>query len=247
RWINSPQRYFAGRERSTIDQYRNHVGHITPKLGHVKLANLTPRGVESFRDDLLATLSRPTARKVLTSLKSLLRVNKYAHVAADVWIGTNSRHKRNFEAGRDLPTPAEIRRMIDSARDVRARALLLTAALTGLRASELRGLRWHDVDLKIGELHVRQRADKYGKIGALKSASNSRTVPIDPGAFLRALKTWKLACPVGEAGFVFPSATGKTARNEAMQSSLNPAMIAAGVVDKTGKPKYRLHAFRHFF
>jgi len=244
-WINRIKA--DGRERSTIDQYRNHVGHITPKLGHVKLANLTPRGVESFRDDLLATLSRPTARKVLTSLKSLLRVNKYAHVAADVSIGTDRRHKRKLEAGRDLPTPAEIRRMIDSARDVRARALLLTAALTGLRASELRGLRWHGVDLKIGELHVRQRADKYGKIGAPKSASSSRTVPIDPGALLPALKTWKLACPVGEAGLVFPSATGKAARHEAMQSSLNPVMIAAGVIDKTGKPKYRLHAFRHFF
>ena len=24
-------------------------------------------------------------------------------------------------------------------------------------------------------------------------------------------------------------------------------MIAAGVVDKSGRPKYRLHAFRHFF
>jgi integrase len=42
--------------------------------------------------------------------------------------------------------------------------LLLTAALTGLRASELRGLRWSDVDLKTAELHVRQRAGRYNAI-----------------------------------------------------------------------------------
>jgi integrase len=34
---------------------------------------------------------------------------------------------------------------------------LITVTFTGLRSSELRGLRWDDVDLKRGELHVRQR------------------------------------------------------------------------------------------
>jgi hypothetical protein len=44
-------------------------------------------------------------------------------------------------------------------------AVLLTAIFTGLRASELHGLRWDDVELKTSEIHVRQRADRYGKIG----------------------------------------------------------------------------------
>jgi integrase len=48
----------------------------------------------------------------------------------------------------------------------RWRPLLLTAIFTGLRSSELRGLRWEDVDLKTGELHVRQRADRYNVIGS---------------------------------------------------------------------------------
>jgi integrase len=49
------------------------------------------------------------------------------------------------------------------------RALLLTASFTGLRASELRGLRWDNVDMKTAVLQVRQRADRYNKIGKLKS------------------------------------------------------------------------------
>jgi len=51
----------------------------------------------------------------------------------------------------------------------RWRPLLLTLIFTGLRASELRGLRWIDIDLKRGEIHVRQRADRYNEIGPPKS------------------------------------------------------------------------------
>ena len=76
--------------------------------------------------------------------------------------GRSPRDKRVLEVGRDIPTPNEIKRMIAAAKGGKRHALLLVAALSGLRASELRGLRWKDVDLKAGELHVRQRADRYG-------------------------------------------------------------------------------------
>jgi integrase len=236
------------RERSTLASYRQHVNlHIAPRIGKIKLAHLTPKKVEDFRDDLLLKLGRPLARKVLTSLKSLLKAAKHAQVAADVSIGTDKRGKHKLEAGIDFPTPAEVKRLIEAAKkDDKRCTLLLTAALTGLRASELRGLRWSDIDLKTGELHVRQRADRYGTIGAPKSDSSRRTVPLAPD-LLAALKKWKLACPNGEAGLVFPTRTGRIDHHANMLRGLAPIMIAAGVVDKEGGPKYALHAFRHFF
>jgi integrase len=61
------------RERSTIESYRSYVdNHINPRLGREKLSRLTTPRLQAFRDDLLAGLSRPHAKKVLTSLKSLL-------------------------------------------------------------------------------------------------------------------------------------------------------------------------------
>jgi integrase len=241
-----------GRERGTIKQYREHANlHIIPRIGRLKLAHLTPAKVEAFRDDLLKPkseggLSRALARKVLISLKSLLKVAKYAHVAADVSIKEGTRGKRKLEVGVEIPTPAEVKRLIDAATDTRRRTLLLIAALAGLRASELRGLRWKDVDLKAGELHVRQRADRYNAIGAPKSASGVRTIPLAPDV-LSASKKWKMACPNGEADLVFPTAAGKVEQHASMLLSLAPVMVAAGVVDKAGAPKYGLHAFRHFF
>ena len=233
-------------ERTTVRQYRQHINlHIAPRIGKVKLAQLTPGKVEAFRDDLLTSLSRPLARKVMTSFKSLLKAAKYAHVAADASIGRDKR-ERKLEVGVDIPTPAEIKRLIDAAKTERHRALLLTAALCGLRASELRGLRWRDVDLKNGELHVRQRADRYCEIGTPKSSAGVRKIPLAPDVLI-ALKTWKLACPKGEHGLVFPSSTGAVEHHANMLRSLAPIMIDAGVVDKEGEPKYALHAFRHFF
>ena len=117
------------------------------------------------------------------------------------------RGKRKLKVGVDIPTPDEVRRIIEAATG-RRRPLLLTAIFTGLRASELRGLRWVDVDLKRGELHVHQRADRYCVIGHPKSAKGARTIPLGP-LVLNTLKEWKLACPTGELGLVFPTSKGR--------------------------------------
>ena len=235
-------------ERTTIRQYRQHINlHIAPRLGRKKLAELGPKTIEQFRDDLLATVSRPLARKVLTSLKSMLKVAKCGHIAADVSVGVSKRGKHRVVAGTDFPTPQEIKRLIDAAKgDKKRHALLLTAALTGLRASELRGLRWADVDLKAAELHVRQRADRYCTMGDPKSDSSKRALPLAP-ELVFALKEWKLACPQSDAGVVFPTSTGAVEHHSNMLRGLEPIMKSAGVVDKDGEPKYALHAFRHFF
>src|SRR5262249_41727246 len=105
------------------------------------------------------------------------------------------RQRGKLKVGVDIPSPDEIRALIAHLND-RRRPLLLTAIFTGLRTSELFGLRWADIDLKRGLLHVRQRADRYGQIGQPKSAAGERTVPLPP-VVLNTLREWRLACPKG--------------------------------------------------
>ncbi|MGA7787010.1 MAG: site-specific integrase [Xanthobacteraceae bacterium] len=247
-------------ERATVRQYCQHMNlHIVPRIGKLKLAKLTKKDVENFRDGLLKRqdresaprpMSRAMAAKVLTSLKSLLKVAGVGHIAADVTLGTKKRDQRKLEIGRDIPTTGEIKRLIGTAKNRgdkgKLQALLLTAALTGLRASELRGLRWSDIDLKAEELHVRQRADRYNNIGAPKTKESARAIPLPPDLLL-ALKQWKLACPKSDGDLVFPTSTGAVDHHKNMLRGLAPVMKAAGVVDKSGEPKYALHSFRHFF
>jgi integrase len=75
----------------------------------------------------------------------------------------------------------------------------VTAVFTGLRAGELRGLRWSEVDLRKAEVHVHQRADRYNEIAATKSEAGERTVPL-PQIVVNILREWKLVCPKADTG-----------------------------------------------
>ena len=239
------------RERTTIRQYRQHLAHIEPLLGREKLSDLTTPRIAAFRDQLLSRLSRPLSRKVLTSLKSILgeaqrRGNVAQNVALPVSVSPDKRGKRKLEVGVDIPTVAEIKNILAAAQG-RARPTLITAVFSGLRGSELRGLRWSDVDLKRGEIHVRQRADRYGNIGAPKSQSGERAVPVGP-MVVNALREWKLACPPSALGLVFPTSRGGIVRHEnIIRQIFMPTQITAGVL-KDGEAKYTgLHSLRHFY
>ena len=258
-------------ERSTLAKYRNHVElHINPFLGSLKLARLSPPMVEQFRDDLLGRLSWAMARKVLTSLKSILaeatrRGLVAQNAAQQVKIDVRKRDKRKLAVGRDIPTKAEITAIVGAAAG-RWRPLLITAIFTGMRSSELRGLAWDAVDLEQKVIHVRQRADQWGVIGSPKSEAGHRTIPMAP-LVLHALREWRLACPRIKADsespnqlwLVFPNGDGKPeSHTNIINRGFDPIQVSAGVSEthatakgEDGKPmpsaKYGMHALRHFF
>jgi integrase len=249
-WIKTAE--VEKRETSTIVQYRQHANHIAQRIGHVRLANLTATNVNAFRDDLLETLSRAMARKVLTSLKSLLKdAQRRGNVAQNVALSAkridpDKRGKEKLKIGVDIPSVDEIRALIAALPD-RWRPLFLTAIFVGLRASELRGLRWEDVDLKAGELHVRQRIDRLNVIGPPKSEAGRRTVRLGP-LVLNTLREWKAKCPPGELGLVFPSSKGGICGYHTTIRALQAAVCKAGLLNADGEPKYTgLHALRHFY
>jgi integrase len=265
-------------ERSTLRQYRNHVDlHIKPsRIGAEKLARLSTPAIEAFRDDLLKKCSRPMARKVLTSLKSILgeaqRRGLVAHNAAQpVKVDAKKRDQRKLAVGRDIPSKEEVQTILSRA-DGRWRPLLITAIFTGMRASELRGLTWDEVDFESKVIHVRQRANLWGEIGAPKSAAGERAIPMSP-MVVNALKEWKLACPRlkgsengesaaadrGRLWLVFPNGAGNVENHANIANrgfytlQIETGMAVPDPEEEDGngnpimKPKYGLHALRHFF
>jgi integrase len=276
-WLETGDK--AGLERSTLAAYRQHLKlHIEPYLGNVKLSQLSAPMVREFEDKLARgdmpagaqpqPRTRTMVRKVRVSLSSLLsdaqeRGLVSRNVVRDLRRtrarGTERkaerRQKGKLKIGVDIPTREEIKAIVEAAKG-RWRPILLTAIFTGLRASELRGLRWIDVDLERRELHVRQRADRYSAIGKPKSESGERTVPLTP-IVANTLREWKLACPKSEGGLVFPSTGGLVEHHKnIVERGLVPTLIAGGVAvdeeraDGTAikRAKYTgLHALRHFY
>jgi integrase len=253
-WLKS--RELAGVERTTLMAYSEQLRlHITPFIGATKLSALTVPRVREFEDQLRRDRSAAMVRKTLVSLSGILSDAQDRGLVAQNVVrnrrsnqnGSDARQRQRLEAGRDIPTPDEIRAILGQLQG-RARPILLTAIFTGLRASELRGLRWDDVDLAKGELHVRQRADRFNVLGPLKSASSRRTIPLLP-MVVRALREWRLACPPSASGLVFPTDRDQpVALSVIVESMWQPAQVAAGVVAADGGAKYTgLHALRHFY
>jgi len=138
--------------------------------------------------------------------------------------------------------------------------MLITFVSAGLRASELRGLTWRNIDLVRKTITIDRRADRKNVIGPPKSAAGWRTIPM-LDLLVTELKQWKLRCPPSDLDLVFPSGAGTPIyhANIVLQFQ-EPLQIAAGitrpkisrgkaVVNKEGaavmEARYTLHCFRH--
>lgn len=218
----------AGREASTIAQYRQHLTlHIAPYLGARRLSELSVPVIRVWQDQLSQDgRSAAMVKRATTSLDGLISdsmdrglvVRNVVREMARRRSGSRAheaRQKEPLRVGRDIPTGDEIRAIVE-ALEGRYRPILLTAIFTGLRASELRGLRWPDIDLARGELQVRQRADRYDAIGPPKSKAGYRTVPLPP-IVTATLREWRLACPMAQRGWRSP--TAEATSNPARTSS----------------------------
>ena len=240
--------------------YRQHIDlHIVPLIGRMKISEITVPVVAKFKKQLRDKGTSPQmVKKITVSLGSIIADAQENGLAAHNAVRELRQNKRRGErqargekrklvVGTDIPTPDEISKMIAHAPD-RWRAFLVVAAFTGLRASELRGLRWCDVDLKEGELHVRQRADRWNTMGPPKSEAGERRVTFGK-IVTNTLREWRLASAhKADSDLVFCTSTGKPHRAfELVKASLHVAQIKAGMVDAGGRAKYTgLHALRHF-
>ena len=207
-------------------------------------------------------------RKIRTSLSSLLSdaqerglvsrnvVRELRHVRKR---GKERRAERRqqgkLKVGVDIPTREEVKAIVEAA-EGRWRPLLLTAIFTGLRASELRGLRWEDVDLAKRELHVRQRADRYLAIGTPKSESGERAVPLPPIVAQHFARMEARLSKNRSGSRLSEQMRARPTSATIVTRGLAPTLIAAGVTvagtDKHGAPIVRakytgLHSLRHFY
>ncbi|PYY19679.1 MAG: hypothetical protein DMG60_03130 [Acidobacteria bacterium] len=91
--------------------------------------------------------------------------------------------------------------------DMRERMLVLLAASTGLRQSEMFGLKWSDIDFAQRNMFV-TRSVVYGVVGPCKTESSQRPVPIHP-ILAEALLAWKRGAHYTQPDFNFALNLGR--------------------------------------
>jgi integrase len=268
--------YLTGRlvkvREATAKEYEDEIRrHLLPYFTGRRLRAISMRDVEDFRahmraqgvkglpikgrEDAKRTFGHHTVNKVLR-LASMM----FGYAQRHGWMTMNPAKverlrddaPKHDDVRENVLDESEAQRLIAAA-DGPCRTLIKTALYTGLRQSELLGLRWGDIDLEVGELHVR-RVYREGRFYNPKTRTSRRAVPLNEDLLLE-LKHWKLACPIGpranpeaakdqerDLDLVFPNSAGKP------QNKSN--LLTRGFYPAVRRAKLRsigFHGLRHTF
>jgi integrase len=148
---------------------------IVPHWGRHELHNVRTIEVECWLRRL------PLAKSSCAKIRNLMSV-LFNHACRYELFDRNPIHLvRQGAKRKKVPcvlTPAEIKVLVDGL-GLRERTLVLLAASTGLRQSELFGLKWGDINFAEGTMNV-TRSIVYGVVGPCKTESSQRPVPLHP-------------------------------------------------------------------
>jgi integrase len=161
---------------------------VLPHWRHYELAEVRTIQVESWLRRL------PLAKSSCAKIRNLMSV-LFNHACRYELFDRNPIYLvRQSAKRRRAPTvlmPDEIKAMLDNL-SLRERTLVLLAVSTGLRQSELFGLKWGDIDLVQGAMNV-TRSIVYGVVGPCKTESSQKPVPVHP-LLADALSDWRKQC-----------------------------------------------------
>jgi integrase len=260
-WLSACERGRAGAfplDRSTVASYAAGVrNHIAPFLGKSPCQEITKKKLQDYRDWLITRVPRRA------TAASNLRIAKIAIgyaletgaltidprpgvrvIVKDARVDkTEDTHIHSIETMRRILSKADELSTSPVKKTAKAwlryRLILRVLVYGGLRASELRGLRIGDVT--DSHLRIRQRADRYGDVGKLKTQGGYRDIPL-PQALTKDLQVW-----IGKrtAGLLFPTLGDKPISH----TNLRKRMWVE-VQNQIGLSTDRhlgLHSLRHFF
>ena len=245
-WLERQRPYLR---ESTLHSYRIAVDRIVVRLGDKNLGSLTPTQVQGLQTDLLVAggrEGRPLAAKTVANTHVVL----HKALADAVRLGLLD---HNVVAAVDPPraprpqlsvwTVDQLRDFLAVARSHRLSAAFVLLATTGMRRSEVLGLRWSDIDFDDRSLSIiRTLTVVAGRpiVTAPKTAASRRLVYLDASTIV-ALQAHRGASASSRDDYVFRSTDGQP---------VNPASFSTTfdrLVARSGLPHIRLHDLRHTY
>lgn len=160
---------------ATIAGYRRIQKNLLEPIAGYPLSNLTQEQVQRWVNQLAKQGKKP---KTVSNAHGLLSAVIGAY-RPEMVLRTTLPQKVKTEIS--IPTEAELSAIFDTAKNTKYELPIMLAVWMGLRASEIRGLRWEDIN---GEYITVKRAIVEGESGPVekgtKTFSGTRTLHLPP-------------------------------------------------------------------
>lgn len=239
---------------SSHQTYKGYIeNHIKPNIGDIPIEKLTSLRLQKFYRKLLTEGRVPRIESEKQpkglSAKTVRNINQVISSAMDVAV----KHKlilSNPTDGCELPKvehkemhtihAEQLGAFLREAKESGVYELYYLDLATGLRRGELLGLKWEDIDLAHGVIHVKRQVSRINgevKEVPLKTRNSYRNISISKDAveMLKEMEKHK-TCE-----YVFPSPNGGPISPDSVLNMLHR------VLDRAGLPSIRFHDLRHTF
>jgi integrase len=225
---------------SSVRAVKSHLKcHIVLQLNRLRLEQFGVENQQAFITCVAQKgVSRKTVENIVGTLSSILSTARDWNYNCEQIDKDKLRFPQRgvpFEAPRF--TVGQMKQILSLAEEP-WHTLFCVLTFEGLRAGEVLGLQWGDIDLDRQLLQVRRSA-WYGKIQTTKSQTSETTLPI-PNALVRILREYRANWQPNPHGFLFVTRNGRPpSSNNVVEHHL---WI---ILDALGFPRCGLHAFRH--
>lgn len=162
---------------TTLVNYRGYVdNHIVPNIGTVTLAKLTTARLDQLYSDLRAKLSPQSIRHVHAIVRHALKVaTTWGYLTRNV--ASQATPPKVPKSQHQPPDPETLRTFL-AGLDLDLGMYVRLAAVTGCRRGEICGLRWSDIDLEHGTVHVARALIVAGGVVSIKGTKSDKPRPI---------------------------------------------------------------------
>ena len=250
RWLNE---YAEATLSPTTAETYNKIAHahIVPGLGKILLKDLKPEHLQRFYADRLGMGLSPTTIRHHHMLlhKALDHAVKWGLLVRNIADAVSPPHVVRTEM--HILNNTEIEKIMSEARETPYFKLFVIALMTGLRRSELLGLRWSDINLILAELSVTRSLHRLSTGETIyrppKTVKSRRTVALSPATcqiFREHLQNTmdlcsRLKIPFTDQRLVFCHIDGSPARPDTISQSWHR------MTKRFGLNGIRFHDLRH--
>jgi integrase len=242
------------KSQSTQDLHQHELDrYILPRWGNTYVDEVRVLDVKKWliavaEENKFTTESISKAKHVFSRLFSFGSENELVAANLNPVKACNTKGVGRKSRTRKIVVPPEIAWKIAMSLPIMHRTLVLLAAGTGMRMSELLGLRWGDIDFASKKIML-NRTWVYGRIEGGKTEESREPVLLGERT-AGFLQEWHRQTPyAGKSDWVFASNKLRGARpisgSQFVKDHIRPRFVEHGLIDADYTGRAGLHAFRH--